>query len=224
MPSIIQIDNFGLTEKNGVAVVSSKSVAEIFGKRHDNVMRDIETAKVNFKELGALKFEETNFIKSTYRDSQNKKQPEFLLTRDGFSYIAMGFTGKKAAQFKISYINAFNQMESFIKNLLEAKTDFPEFTDAIMAAHDEPKCYHFSNECDMINGIVVGMSARKFREIKGIERGKSIRPYLTPEQIHAVKSLQRIDIGLIISIPDFQQRKQTLEQQYKRLAQKVLTA
>ncbi len=210
-------NQFGVTERNGIPVVSSRYVAENFGKRHDDVLKSI-------RNLGCSEeFRLRNFSESSYRNEQNKKQPEYLMTRDGFSILVMGFTGKKAMQFKESYINAFNQMESFIRNLLEAKADFPEFTDAIMQAHEEPKHYHFSNECDMINGIVLGMSARKFREQNGIE-AKSIRPYLTAQQIEAVRSLQRIDIGLIYSIPDYYERKQMLESQYVRLQQKALTA
>lgn len=219
----IILSNYGLTEKNGIAVVSSRSVAETFHKEHKDVLESVRKAISSNSGLSE-QFRQRNFSPSSYRNEQNKRQPEYLLTRDGFSYIAMGFTGRKAAQFKEAYINAFNQMESFIRNLLEAKADFPEFTDAIMSAHEEPKHYHFSNELDMINRIVLGMSAKQFREQQGIQSGKSIRPYLAPEQINAVKSLQRIDIGLIVAIPDFEQRKEVLRQQYSRISLKALSA
>jgi len=211
------LSEYGMTEKNGIPVVDSRHVADKFHKRHDHVMRDIEIALATFSQLDNPKFGDTNFVKSHYRDSQNRKQTEYLLTRDGFSYIAMGFSGKKAAKFKIDFINAFNQMESFIKNLVEAKIDFPEFTDAIMAMHEEPKHYHFSNELDMINRIVTGMSAKQYREEHGIEQGKSIRPFLSPDQMEMVKNLQRIDIGLIFALPSFEHRKRVLEAQLVRM-------
>jgi Rha family phage regulatory protein len=222
MHNIISQDQFGITEKNGIPVVSSRHVAENFSKRHDHVLRTISEI-TDPKNGVSEKFIQSNFRQSNYKDSTGRKLPEYLMTRDGFSILVMGFTGKKAMQFKEAYINAFNQMESFIKNLLDAKLDFPEFTDAIMQAHEEPKHYHFSNECDMINSIVLGMSAKKFKETLGIE-AKSIRPYLSAQQIRMVKALQRIDIGLIYSIPDYQQRKQVLEQQYMRLQQKAISA
>jgi uncharacterized protein len=77
-----------------------------------------------------------------------------------------------------------------------------------------------------ISGINSGIAKNivEYREEKGIPPGKSIRPYLIQEQIYAVKTLQRIDIGLIISIPDFQERKKILELQYHRLKQKALSA
>lgn len=224
MSNLIINNQFGVTEKNGIPVASSRYVSEAFSKNHQHVLRDIRSALDNFESIGQSRFGQSNFIEGHYKNEQNKKQPEYLLTRDGFSYIAMGFTGKRAAEFKIAYINAFNQMESFIKSLFEAKADFPEFTDAIMSTHEEPKHYHFSNELDMINRIVTGMSAKQYREERGIEHGKSIRPYLPLEQMHAVKSLQRIDIGLIVAIPDYEQRKRILESEYRRLQQKALSA
>lgn len=209
--------DFGVTEKKGIPVVSSRYVAESFSKEHDNVLRDIRNLECSDK-FSSLNFEESNY------KVRGKKYPEFLMTKDGFTFLAMGFTGKKAAQFKEDYINAFNQMESFIKNLIEAKSDFPEFTDAIMQAHDEPKHYHFSNELNMINQIVTGMTAKQFKEFHGLENISSIRPYLTHEQLEAVKTLQRIDIGLIYSISDYQERKGMLEKQFVRLSQKQITA
>lgn len=220
----VLLNSYGLTEKQGAPVASSRVIAEKFNKQHAHVLRDVEKALITFNEIGQSNFGESNFIKTHYKNEQNKKQPEYLLTKEGFSYIAMGFTGKKAASWKIQYINAFQQMENFIKNLYEAKSEFPEFTDAIMAAHEEPKHYHFSNECNMINSIVLGVTAKKFRELNSIENGKSIRPYLSLEQIEAIKTLQRIDIGLIVAVKDYQERKSILQDQYNRVKNKRLTA
>lgn len=209
-------DIYGVTEKKGVPIVSSRRVADVFSKRHDNIIRDIENIK-----LDLLKIEESswqqNFISSTYKDAQNRKYPEYLLTRDGFTLLTMGFTGKKAMRFKIAYINCFNQMESFIKSLNQAKLEFPAFTEAIMMAHDEPKHYHFSNEINMINRIVLGMDAKQFKKAHGVDpKAPSIRPYLDLPQIIAIERLQRADIGLQITTPDFHERKQILTGYYNR--------
>ena len=211
------LSEYGMTEKKGIPVASSRQISEKFGKRHDAVIRAIENSECSDD------FRKHNFVVSSYREGKGKYK-EYLLTRDGFSFTVMGFTGKKAAQFKEAYITAFNQMESFIKNLLEAKADFPEFTHAIMAAHEEPKHYHFSNELDMINRIALGQSSKQFRQSNGIESGKSIRPYLNSAQLETVKSLQRIDIGLIIAFPLYERRKAILESQYRRLNKKSITA
>lgn len=223
MDELEQFQQYGIIEKNNIALVSSRMVAEKFEKEHKHVLESIKKLTEPTSGLSE-KFGRSNFWQSSYKNEQNKKQPEYLLTRDGFSILVMGFTGKKAIKFKEDYINAFNQMESFIRNLLEAKADFPEFTDAIMGAHEEPKHYHFSNELNMINQIVTGMTAKQFKESHGIDKAPSIRPYLTPGQLEAVKALQRIDIGLIVAIPDYYQRRAVLEQQYKRISRKLISA
>ncbi|MPW26229.1 hypothetical protein GC105_10560 [Alkalibaculum sp. M08DMB] len=211
------IKDYGLTERKGVPVVSSRVVAEKFNKRHDHLLRDI--SRVTAPDSGVSKeFSSANFGESKYKDSTGRKLPEYLLTRDGFTILAMGFTGKKAMRFKESYINAFNQMANFIYSLHTAKLEHPAFTQAIMEAHEEPKHYHFSNEADMINRIVLGMSASKYRKENNIPKGKSIRPHLNGEQIKAIETLQRADIGLILAIPEFEQRKKVLIRYFDKVS------
>jgi len=207
---------FNLYELKGQALCGSRQIAEEFEKRHSDVLRDIEVGIKNLNNAGERKFAETNFTFTTYRDSQNKKQPEVLMAKDGFVYITMGYSGQKATRFKVAYIHRYNNMEAFIKSLLATKIEFPAFTDAIMAAHEEPKHYHFSNEINMIYRIVLGMDAKKFREAHGIEKGAVIKPHLKLNQIKAVETLQRVDIGLILAIPEFQQRKTVLESHYRK--------
>lgn len=96
-------------ENNNEAVTSSRLVAEYFHKRHDTVIRAIEN--LNCSE----EFNRHNFAEITYTDSRGRKQPEYLMTKDGFTILAMGFTGAKAMQFKEAYINAFNKMEHLLK-------------------------------------------------------------------------------------------------------------
>ena len=95
--------------RNDQVVVSSRKVAENFGKRHDRVLEAIrETLR------GLPKNVETPemFFQNTYIHPQNgQSYPEYLMNRKGFSLLAMGFTGTKAIQWKIKYIDAFNQME-----------------------------------------------------------------------------------------------------------------
>jgi len=215
LANLITKDDFGVTELKGKAVVSSRKVAEIFNKRHDNVLMDIRNLDCS-KEFWLLNFEERNY------KSRGKKYPEYLMTKDGFTFLVMGYRGKKAAKFKEAYIKRFNEMEGFIKSLTSAKLEFPEFTNAIMMAHEEPKHYHYSNEINMINRIVLGMDAKKFKQVNGIEKATSIRPYLTAEQIKAIESLQKADMALVVAVPDFQERKKILKDYYDRLTSKKL--
>lgn len=127
----------------------------------------------------------------------------------------MGYRGRKAAAFKEAYIKRFNDMEDYIKSVQAAKMDYPALTQAIKEAYDEPKNYHFSNELNMINRIVLGTDAKHFKQEHGVGvKESSIRPYLTAWQIKAVEDLQRIDIGLVMSGMDFQSRKMLLTQYF----------
>ena len=92
-------------------VTSSRKIAEVFEKRHDNVLKDIDNLiEGSPKKIGSL-FYETN-----YTHPQNKQEyREILMNRDGFTLLAMGFTGKKALEWKLKYIEAFNKMEEAIK-------------------------------------------------------------------------------------------------------------
>ncbi len=103
-----------IIERKEMAVVSSRVIAERFNKRHNNLLSSISAIT-----KGLLENKQTPadyFIKSWYKEDQNgQTYPEYLCTRDGFSLLVMGFTGKEALEWKLKYINAFNQMEAFIQ-------------------------------------------------------------------------------------------------------------
>ena len=205
MKELVPKDNYGIfADSNDTARVDSRFVAQFFDKRHDNVIRDIENLDCS-DEFRLLNFEE-----SSYKNEQGKRQPCYAMTKDGFTFLVMGYRGKKAAKFKEMYIRRFNEMEQYIKTLVSARKEFPLLTENIKLLHENPKPYHFSNECDMINRLVIGMSAKQFRQEKGIEKSGSIRPYLTEEQIKLLDILQKADVGLLIAEPDFEKRKQYL--------------
>ncbi len=124
--SIININNQEVIFENKDEQVfcTSLDVAKVFGKRHDNVLADIKLILNDLREIGTsndlLNFQEVVRISKTTNPKNGKlvsrKMPIYNLTRDGFSLLAMGFTGKKALRFKIAFINAFNEMERIIKN------------------------------------------------------------------------------------------------------------
>lgn len=91
--------------KNNQVVVSSRQVAEKFGKLHKDVLEGIRQILV--AENSAAKF----FQEATF-ENRGKQYPEYLMNRDGFTLLAMGFTGKDALQWKMKYIAAFNEMEA----------------------------------------------------------------------------------------------------------------
>lgn len=104
---------------NNRVVTTSLRIAEYFSKAHKDVLKAISNLEIT-KDL-----QERNFSLSFYtRELPNggsKKEPMYYITRDGFTLLAMGFTGKKAMQFKIAYINAFNEMEEILHSGQENK-------------------------------------------------------------------------------------------------------
>lgn len=105
------VASIDVKEYKGQPVVSSREVANNFEKQHKHVLECIENLKEGVAEKSA-----DLFIESKYQHPQNKQwYKEYLLTRDGFSLLVMGFTGAKALQWKLKYIEAFNKMEQYIK-------------------------------------------------------------------------------------------------------------
>ena len=93
--------------KNDVVFADSLQIAEHFDKRHDNVIMSIEKFPKD-------EFSRLNFKESKYINERGKTYKMYLLTKDGFAMLVMGFTGKKAYEWKLKYIQAFNKMESII--------------------------------------------------------------------------------------------------------------
>jgi Rha family phage regulatory protein len=92
--------------KDGHPITTSRAIAEVFGKEHKNVLRAIENLDCPGE------FIRLNFEPADYIDKNGDRQPMYELTKDGMVYLVMGFTGPKAARFKVAYIEAFNALEA----------------------------------------------------------------------------------------------------------------
>ncbi len=106
--SALVINNIevSLISKDGKVFATSLDVAKVFEKEHKNVLRDVS----NMSERARLNFE----LKS-YLSLNNKEMPMYEMNRDGFSFLVMGFTGEKAENFKLDFIDGFNQMENALR-------------------------------------------------------------------------------------------------------------
>lgn len=119
-----------LSMQSGEPVASSRQIAENFEKNHNHVLRDIDSLKKDVSNFGQM------FFETTAPDSYGREQRAYLMNRDGFTLLAMGFTGKAALEWKLKYIAAFNDMEKKL-------TEQPQLTrsqllaTALIAAHEE---------------------------------------------------------------------------------------
>lgn len=225
---------YQLYQKGNTAYCSSLQVAQELGKRHDHVLEDIARIakkglpkpgessdtdnQVHLARLEAITdFFRENFIRTTYINSQNKKQPMYLITQEGLNVLIKTYNSEEALYFTILYSKRFKAYEAFIREYILAKDEFPIFTQAIADAYEDTKPWHFKNEIDMIYRIVLGMDAKHFREIHGLQKGASIRPYLTDAQHRAIRKLQAEDIRLLYFGMNYDTRKFTL-------ASKAITA
>ena len=190
------------------AFTDSTILAKGAGVEHRAVIQLITTHIDDVSEFGRVTFQmlpfETNGgIQKIKICRLNREQATFV--------ISLMKNTKAVVAFKKELVRQFYQMEKFIKTLVSARKEFPLLTENIKLLYDDPKPYHFSNECDMINRIVIGMSAKQFRLEQGIEKGESIRPYLTDEQINMLELLQKVDVGLLVAFPNYEDRKRHLE-------------
>lgn len=113
--------------ENNQVVVSSRQVAENFGKRHKDVLE-------NIRKILAAENSATKFFSETAHEYRGQQFPEYLVNRDGFSLLVMGFTGKKALEWKLKYINAFNEMEAKLKEAAITKPDSYMIADPVARA------------------------------------------------------------------------------------------
>lgn len=102
--------------ENNQIVTDSRSVAEHFGKQHQHVIRDIKNLVNKAEEKDVSKIGRM-FYETTVPDSYGRQQKAYLMNRDGFSLLVMGFTGAKALEWKLKYIEAFNVMERKLKEV-----------------------------------------------------------------------------------------------------------
>lgn len=192
-------------------ICTSRAIAEIFGKRHDNVLQSIVNCECSEQ------FRLLNFKESKYKNEQNKKQPMYLLTKDGFAFIVMGFTGKRAAAFKEAYINRFNEMETALKDRQLARMECRQLTDAIKSSHDPAKPYHFSNEMNMLLTVVAGKNAKQLKQKLNLPDDAAVRDYLSPSEIKLLASLQPVAAFLNANKIEYAERKRMLTEYANKL-------
>ena len=119
-----------LSTQNGEPVVSSRQIAENFEKNHRDVLRAVDNLKEDVRNFAQM------FFESTEPYSYGREQRTYLMNRDGFSLLVMGFTGKEALEWKLKYIAAFNAMEKKLAQRPQLSRS-ELMAQALIAAHDE---------------------------------------------------------------------------------------
>lgn len=130
MQNGIIANNVVYKTENGIPVTDSLKVAQVFNKKHKHLLEAIRNILRSAENSAHLNW----FYETTYDDLQGKKRPMFLMNRDGFSLLAMGLTGAKAMQFKVGFIEQFNQMEKIVQEVKQNPAIPQSFSEALRLA------------------------------------------------------------------------------------------
>lgn len=206
--------------KEEILTANSRDVAQHFEKQHKDVLESIRNLTAENSATKSM-FIETSF------ESRGKFYPQYELTRDGFSLLVMGFTGSKALEWKLKYIEAFNEMERELKRLFEERkrTEIERakgiiirhvLTDTIkMKITDSPnKKFAYPNYTKLIYRTIFGKSLKELQVDFGVKPKETIRDYMTAEQLKEVESIEMLVSSLINLGMSYDEIKSFIQQKY----------
>lgn len=183
--------------KEEVTVVTSLDVAETFEKRHDHVLRDIESLKEDIPNFGEMFFEDMS------KDSYNRDRKIYYMNRDGFTLLVMGYTGEKAMAFKLAYIKQFNAMEKALVGKIKEREKGiavrQALTKALQQSNENERMHGhaYSTYTDIIYKVVFGKNAKQLREEYGITKKDTLRDYFSAEELAKIQSVEMVVSGLV---------------------------
>ncbi len=203
-------------------ITTSLKVAEVFEKEHKNVLQSIENLVAD---NSAAKF----FRLTTYKN-RGKEYPMYEMDRDGFSLLVMGFTGEKALQWKIKYIEAFNQMESELKRLYTERQQWQIerdkgvvirhiLTDTIkMKITESPnKRFAYPNYTNLIYRNLFGKTAKELESDYGVKAKENLRDFFTGDDLAKVQSMEMLVSSLINCGWGYQQIKEFVQREATKM-------
>lgn len=179
------------------SIATSLDIAETFGKEHKRVLQDIRELECSED------FRRHNFVQSSYVNSQNKKQPMYYVTRDGFTLLAMGYTGEKAMKFKEGYIRQFNAMEKLLIGKIKEREKGiavrQAFTKAIQQSSENERMHGhaYSTYTDVIYKSIFGKNTKQLREEFGITKKESMRDYFSEEDLVKIQNAEMLVSALV---------------------------
>jgi len=208
---LVEVKRISKTE---ITVVSSLDVAETFEKNHRDVMESIRNIEMNISraEFSAL------FYLDSYKASNGKSNPMYLMTRDGFTLLVMGYTGGKAMQFKLAYIKQFNAMERTLQGkLIEREKGIAvrqSLTKALQQSTENERMHGhaYSTYTNCIYKVLFGKNTKQLREELGISKKKNLRDYLSTEELKAIQSMECLVSGLVDCGWGYDQIKEFIQQ------------
>lgn len=205
------------TSKNNQTMSSVELLKVINKARKDFNEPSVRLNKFNEKIEDEL--DGDHYTKSVVQNPNNTESTIYHLTLDQCMLISMRET-KSVRRYVLAKIKELElklqSKQLFALTRKTSKDEYLPMTNAIAEAHDEIKPYHFSNEADLINRIVLGCTASKYRQFHDIPKGDAIRDYLNQAELDCIVSLQRANTVYIEDGIGFQERKDKLASLYNR--------
>jgi Rha family phage regulatory protein len=212
-----------IQNKDGQLFCNSIDVAKHFGKRHKNLLRGINNKFLNSKSNLVAQFGAANFKKSIH-ENRGKQYECYLMTKDGFSNLVFGFTGEKAEEFRILYINQFNKMEKILKRKqsleykqlkIEHSDGYKEMCKALDMEYKEKHpeaektpAYIYSNAANLHTKLVTGKTVSQLKKELNLEKKQSYYEYLTGEQFKILSTMNKVTFGLVLAGKHYKERKE----------------
>lgn len=219
--NLIQLTTENIKD-NPEPITTSLKIAEVFEKRHKNILRDIINLDCSEE------FSQLNFEPTFYLDSFNRKQTMYNITKDGFVFLVMGYNGKKACKFKEEYIKAFNFMEKELLARLNTRhiaiSIRKGLTDSIkdnIENNTQFKKFAYSNYTKLVYKIVFGMDCKKIKEKFKIPEDANMRDYFTKEELENIQKIEGKIASYIDTIKDFESLSD--QEVYKKIKDNLLT-
>lgn len=190
--------------------ITSRELAKMTNKRHDNILRDISDMADSWNKISNLKIEERKY------KSRGKLYPEYVLNKSQALYVASKYNN----DIRAAIIHRLDYLEQQFKERQESKLEFQPMTDAIkdhaISEGKEPKFYHYTNEANLINRIVLGCTASKWKLDNDIDKEDSLRDTLTATQIKAINHIQKNNTALIELGFSYDERKIKLTELFNK--------
>lgn len=212
MPEVLIIGDEPMT--------TSQAVARYFERDHDKVVNSIESLDCS------AEFLTRNFRRVKF-EHKGRSLKAYEMTKDGFTFLTMGFTGKKAAAFKENYIAQFNYMAGWMIERSETKSEMKSLGDAIkdyiQRTGDIQHGHTYSNECTFLARLVLGMHPPVWAKRNGIPP-KKVRDHMNADQLALLAYLESRDCALLDMDMPTAERKERLTELAQRWLVKRLEA
>ena len=214
------LDFMGLFSPDGEQIrITSRDVSKHFNKEHKDIVNMTERRIDIIKSMGDFEKEQflLSFKEVSYK-SRGKSFKEYQYDKDGFIFIVMGLEGMEAEKLKIQYINLFNTMAELILTRGLAKINYKGMSKSVKEHRErlgkDIQWFHYAREADMINKIVLGMTAKQFKDINGMDIHDATRDMVSEWKLKSIDKLERLNSELLEMDMTYDERELFLTKRY----------